>query len=122
LFKHEKNENTMADNIKLVIAVVLMAAAIILFYGYAEYSTLLRVLGLLASAGVSLFIASKTAIGSTALSYIRSTEIEVRKVVWPTRQETVQTTLLVILMVMIAALMLWAVDSLLGLIVRTLTA
>jgi len=111
----------MADNIKLVIAVVLMATAIALFYGYAEYSTLLRVLGLLATAGVSLFIASKTAIGSTALSYIRSTEIEVRKVVWPTRQETVQTTLLVILMVMVAALMLWAVDSLLGLIVRTLT-
>ena len=111
----------MVDNIKLVIAVVIMAAAIALFYGYAEYSTLLRVLGLLAAAGVSLFIASKTAIGSAAFSYIKSTEVEVRKVVWPTRQETVQTTLLVILMVMIAALMLWAVDSLLGMIVRALT-
>jgi preprotein translocase subunit SecE len=111
----------MADNIKLIIAVVLMAAAITLFYTYAEYSTLLRVLGLLVIAGVSLFIASKTTIGSTVLSYVRDTNVEVRKVVWPTRQETVQTTLVVILMVMMVALMLWGVDSLLGWGVRALT-
>ncbi|MDC9725567.1 MAG: preprotein translocase subunit SecE [Gammaproteobacteria bacterium] len=111
----------MADNIKMIIAVVIMAAAIALFYNYAEYSTLLRVLGLLTAAGLSLFIASQTTVGSTALSYIRDTQVEVRKVVWPTRQETVQTTMLVILMVMVAALMLWAVDSMLGWAVRALT-
>ncbi|NOQ81353.1 MAG: preprotein translocase subunit SecE [Methylophaga sp.] len=111
----------MADNIKMIIAVVIMAAAIALFYNYAEYSTLLRVLGLLAAAGLSLFIASRTAVGSTTLSYIRDTQVEVRKVVWPTRQETLQTTMLVILMVMVAALMLWAVDSMLGWAVRALT-
>ena len=111
----------MADNIKLIIAVVLMAAAITLFYTYAGYSTLLRVLGLLVVAGVSLFIASKTNIGSTVLSYVRDTNVEVRKVVWPTRQETLQTTLVVILMVMMVALMLWGVDSLLGWGVRALT-
>jgi len=111
----------MADNIKLVIAVVLMGSAIVLFYTYAEYSTLLRVLGLLFAAGLSLFIASKSSVGATALSYIGDTQVEVRKVVWPTRQETVRTTMLVILMVMVAAMMLWAVDSLLGWAVRALT-
>ncbi len=111
----------MADNIKLVIAVVLMASAITLFYTYAEYSNLLRVLGLLAATGLSLFIASKSAIGGAALSYVRDTQVEVRKVVWPTRQDTVRTTLLVIVMVMVAAVMLWAVDSLLGWAVRALT-
>jgi len=104
----------MADNIKMVIAVAIMAAAIALFYTYAEYSTLLRVLGLLAAAGLSLFIASKTTVGASTLGYLGDTQVEVRKVVWPTRQETVQTTMLVILMVMVAALMLWAVDSMLG--------
>lgn len=111
----------MADNIKLIVAVVLMMAAIALFYTYSEYSTLLRVLGLLATAGISLFIASKTVIGSTVLSYIGDTNVEVRKVVWPTRQETLQTTLVVILMVIVVALMLWGIDSLLGWGVRALT-
>jgi preprotein translocase subunit SecE len=111
----------MADNIKLIVAVVLMAAAIALFYTYSEVSTLLRVLGLLAVAGISLFIASKTVIGSTVVSYIGDTNVEVRKVVWPTRQETLQTTLVVILMVILVALMLWGIDSLLGWGVRALT-
>ncbi|PHS67793.1 MAG: preprotein translocase subunit SecE [Methylophaga sp.] len=111
----------MADNIKLIVAVILLMAAIALFYGYPEYSTLLRVLGLLAAAGVSVFIASRTAMGGTVLSYIGDTRVEVRKVVWPSRQETLQTTMIVILMVMIMALLLWAVDSVLGWAVRALT-
>jgi len=111
----------MADNIKMAIALIIMVVAIALFYNYAEYSTLLRVLGLLFAGGVSLFIASKTTVVSTALSYIGETQVEVRKVVWPTRQETVQTTMLVMLMVIVAALMLWAVDSALGWAVRALT-
>ncbi len=111
----------MADNIKLIFAVALMVAAIALFYTYQEYSTLLRVLGLLAAAGLSVFIAAQTTVGSQLLSYVGATQVEVRKVVWPTRQETVQTTLVVILMVILVALLLWAVDSLLGWAVRALT-
>ena len=110
----------MADNIKLIIAVIMMVVAITLFYTYSEYSTLLRVLGWLAVAGLAVFIASRTAIGSTVLSYVGDTQVEVRKVVWPTRQETLQTTLIVLLMVMLVALMLWAFDSLLGWAVRSL--
>ncbi|NQY27605.1 MAG: preprotein translocase subunit SecE [Piscirickettsiaceae bacterium] len=111
----------MADNIKLIIAVIIMVSAIALFYSYEEVSTLLRVLGLLTAAGLSVFIASKTAVGSTMLSYLRSTQVEVRKVVWPSRQETVQTTMIVLIMVLLVALMLWGVDSLLGWGVRALT-
>ena len=111
----------MADNIKLFVAVVVMMAAIVLFYTYQEYSTLLRVLGLLAAAGLSVFIASTTAAGSQALSYIGATQVEVRKVVWPSRQETLQTTMVVILMVMLVAILLWGVDSVLGWAVRALT-
>lgn len=111
----------MADNIKLIVAVMIMVTAIALFYTYSEYSTLLRVLGLLVATGLSLFIASRTLIGSTSLKYIGDTQVEIRKVVWPTRQETVQTTLVVILMSIIMALLLWAFDSLLGWAVRALT-
>jgi len=71
----------MADNIKLSIAIIMMVVAITLFYTYSEYSTLLRVLGLLAVAGLSVFIASKTAVGSNVFGYIGETQTEVRKVV-----------------------------------------
>ena len=111
----------MADNIKLIVAVIIMMAAIALFYTFSEYSTLLRVLGLLVAAGLSLFIASRTQMGASMLSYVGDTQTEVRKVVWPTRQETVQTTLIVILMVTVMALLLWGVDSILGWAVRSLT-
>jgi preprotein translocase subunit SecE len=111
----------MADKLKLIIAAALMVAAIALFYTYSEYSTLLRVLGLLAVAVLSLLIAAQSAPGATALSYIKDTQVEVRKVVWPTRQETVRTTLIVIVMVIVVAIMLWAFDSFLGWAVRTLT-
>jgi preprotein translocase subunit SecE len=111
----------MADNIKLVVAVIIMMSAIVLFYTYSEYSTLLRVLSLLVAVGVSLFIASKTTVGSTMIKYVKDTQVEVRKVVWPTRQETIQTTMIVMLMVMVVALMLWAVDSALGWAVQALT-
>jgi preprotein translocase subunit SecE len=111
----------MADNIKLIVAVIIMMSAIALFYTYSEYSTLLRVLSLLVAAGLSLFIASRTQVGSSMLSYIGDTQTEVRKVVWPTRQETLQTTMIVILMVTVMALLLWGVDSILGWAVRSIT-
>jgi preprotein translocase subunit SecE len=111
----------MIDNIKLIIAVALMVTAITLFYAYSEISTLLRVLALLATVGVSLFIASTTTMGGAAWSYVKATNVEVRKVVWPTRQETLQTTLIVIIMVILVALMLWGIDSILGWAVRALT-
>ena len=113
----------MADIIKLSVAVIIMVAATVLFYSFAEdYALIVRVVGLLASAGLALFIAAKSTAGATALKYVRDTQVEVRKVVWPTRQETVQTTLIVIVMVFVVAIMLWAFDSLLGWVVRALTA
>jgi preprotein translocase subunit SecE len=112
----------MADIIKLIVAVIIMVTATVLFYSFEEYALFIRVLGLLVAAGLALLVASKTAIGKTTLGYIRDTQVEVRKVVWPTRQETIQTTLIVVVMVFFAAIMLWAFDSLLGWAVRALTS
>ena len=68
----------------------------------------------------ALFIIAKTAVGKVMLGYVGDTKTEVRKVVWPTRQETLQTTLVVLVMVMIVALILWGFDSLLGWAVRSI--
>ena len=100
--------------IKLLAALIIILAAVVGFYWFADESTLVRVLGLLAATGVSIFIALQTQKGRDSWSFFQDTQIEVRKVVWPTRQETIQTTLLVILMVIIVAIFLWLLDMFLG--------
>jgi preprotein translocase subunit SecE len=111
----------MADTIKLAVALLVLGAAIGLFYYFGDQSTLLRVLGLLAALGVSLAIAARTTRGRAALAFVGETHTEFRRVVWPTRQETIRTTLVVLLMVMVMASILWLFDTLLLWTVRLLT-
>lgn len=108
------------DLIKMVVAALIVAAAVAGFYIYAEQSTPLRVAGLLAAVGVAAWIGLQTEPGRTLWNFILEAQIEVRRVVWPTRQETVQTTLLVIGVVILAALILWGLDSVLGWAVKKL--
>lgn len=102
------------DTIKLGLALLIVIAALVGFYFYADQSLLYRVLGLLAAAGISIAIALQTAKGKEIAGYFQDAQIEVRKVVWPTRQETVQTTLIVIVMVILVAIILWLLDMFLG--------
>jgi preprotein translocase subunit SecE len=111
----------MADKIKLFIAVLLVAAGISGFYYYADQALLYRVLGLLAVFGVSTFIALQSQPGINTWNFGRSAVIEVRKAVWPTRQETVQTTLMVMVMVIIVGIILWLFDMALLWAVKLLT-
>ncbi|MCU7854865.1 MAG: preprotein translocase subunit SecE, partial [Candidatus Thiodiazotropha sp. (ex Lucinoma borealis)] len=91
------------------------------FYYLDGYSQLLRVLGLLAMMGVSVLIAYQTTVGRTVWEFASAAKVEVRKVVWPSRQETVQTTLIVFVMVLIMGIVLWLFDMMLGAILRSLT-
>ena len=102
------------DTIKLGLALLIVIAALVGFYFYADQSLLYRVLGLLAAAGISVAIALQTEKGREISGYFQDAQIEVRKVVWPTRQETVQTTLIVIVMVILVAIILWLLDMFLG--------
>jgi len=111
-------ENAKYDTLKLTVALAIVVAAIGGFYYFADQSLLLRVLGLLACAGIAGFIALQTEKGRSAWVFFQDAQIEVRKVVWPTRQETVQTTLIVILVVVFVAILLWLLDMFLGWAVR----
>ncbi|MEE8320226.1 MAG: preprotein translocase subunit SecE [Gammaproteobacteria bacterium] len=102
------------DTLKLAIALLIVISALTAFYIYADQSLLYRVLGLLAGAGIAVAIALQTDKGRQILGYFQDAQIEVRKVVWPTRQETLQTTLIVILMVILVAIILWLLDMFLG--------
>jgi preprotein translocase subunit SecE len=119
--KVDTQSDERLDPIKWLASVLLLVGAVFGFYYYEETSTLLRVLLLLVATGAALFVASLTVKGRQSRQFIRDTHLEVRKVVWPSRQETVQTTGIVIVMVLIIALMIWMVDSILFWIVQKLT-
>jgi preprotein translocase subunit SecE len=105
-----------------MVALMVLIGAVAGYYYFEDESQLFRVLGLLFVVGIAFFLVSITDIGRKALGFFKEARVEVRKVVWPTRQETIQTTLMVMIMVFIVALMLWAVDSALGWGVRSILA
>ena len=78
-------------------------------------------LGLLGGTAVAIAIALQTAIGKTAWAYIQGSRTELRRMVWPTRRETVQTTLMVVVVVLILAVFIWALDIVLAWAVQLLT-
>ena len=111
----------MADKVKLSLAALLLVGGIIGFYYFSQQALPLRVLGLLAIVAGAAFVAFRTAQGAQTLAYIQDAQIEVRKVVWPTGKETMQTTLVVIIMVIVVAIFLWVVDAVLLWAVKLLT-
>ena len=116
-----ETESSRLDTLKLWIAVLIMAAGIFAFYYFDDQLLVLRVLGLLAVAGISVFVAAQSNTGKTIIGFIKGAQTEVRKVVWPTRAETVQTTLAVILMVFLVGIFLWLLDMFLLWAIQLLT-
>ena len=111
----------MADKIKLTLAALLVVAGIAGFYAMGASAMALRVLavigGLIAGGAVALF----TAPGREFAGFARESVAETKKVVWPTRKETMQTTGVVVAFVVVMALFLWLVDASLLLAVSLLT-
>lgn len=110
----------MADKIKMLLALVILGAGITGFYYFADEHTVLRVVGVLVMAIVAMIVALQTTSGRSAWAFIQDSRVEVRKVVWPTRKETVQMTLTVIAMTIVVALILWGFDSFLAWLVQKL--
>ncbi|WP_078121445.1 preprotein translocase subunit SecE [Thiosocius teredinicola] len=109
------------DTIKLLVVVVLLVAGVYGFYALADQALWIRLIGLLAVVGVAIGVALQTAVGRSIWQFAVDSRSEVRKVVWPSRQETLQTLLIITIAVLVTALFLWAVDALLFAIVRYLT-
>ncbi|MDM8568984.1 preprotein translocase subunit SecE [Thiotrichales bacterium HSG1] len=113
--------NKVIDFVKWILVAILVAAGIAGFHYFSEYSLLLRVVSILAVVGMAFFVASTTTKGRSTVDFFRQSHLEVRRVVWPTRQETVQMTGIVMLMVVLVALFIWSLDSLLLWSVRIFT-
>lgn len=109
------------DVVKQVFSVVFVIAGIAAFYHFSDVKLIYRVLGLLAVSGGVIAMLATTAWGHTIAAFVADSKIEVRKIVWPTRDETTRTTLLVFAMVSIVSLVLWLLDTFLFWGVRLLT-
>ena len=109
------------DTVKLVVAVALVVAGVAGFYLLAEQPIWLRWLIVLASMVLGGLVALQSAQGREFSQFVQTARIELRKVVWPNRQETLQTTLVVFVMVIALALFFWGLDWILGSLTRWLT-
>ncbi|MDP2154497.1 MAG: preprotein translocase subunit SecE [Sulfuricella sp.] len=101
----------MTDKIKLGLAVLLLAAGIAGFYLLSEHALVLRVLAVLAGVSMAIFVARFTGPGQQFFAFGKDAWVETKKVVWPTRKETLQTTGVVFLLVVVIAIFLWIVDA-----------
>ncbi len=119
--KTEVEVTNKLDTFKLILAIVVLLAGIAGFYYYEAEGLLYRVLGLLAFVLVALGMVYTTNLGQSVVGFGREARAEVRKVVWPSRQETVQTTLMVIVAVIIIGIFLWLIDMVLVSAVQLLT-
>jgi len=99
------------DWLKWLLVAGLLSAGIYANAEFAMTSLLVRVLIGIVIAGVCLAVALQTSAGHSVWELAKEARVEIRRVVWPTRQETTQTTLIVVVMVILVALVLWLIDS-----------
>jgi preprotein translocase subunit SecE len=104
----------------LLMSLVLLLAGIVAFYYFSEIRLFYRVLGLFAVLGLAGYIIYQTSFGKTVYTYVLESKIELKKVSWPTKQETTQTAIGVIVIVVIIGILLWLLDMLLAWSIGTL--
>jgi len=107
----------MIDKIKLAVASLILVAGVVAYYQLPSYmgqdvSILLRVGVALVAIVIALAVAATSQYGMALIDFSKGSRIELRKMVWPTRAETIQTTAIVLVLVVIVAIFLWAIDAL----------
>lgn len=117
----ENQPNGSLDFLKWGIVVFLLAGAVAGNYVFGEQSILIRAIGVVIAIVFAGIIAMQTEKGRTAVSFAKESKIEIRKVVWPTRQEAVQTTGIVLVATLIMSILMWGLDSVLFWVVGFIT-
>jgi preprotein translocase subunit SecE len=111
------NEQQQNSPVNIILWLVVVALVFATVYGnnyFSAESLLYRILGILALSVLTAIIAFQTTQGKAFWQLLKGSRAEIRKVVWPNRQETIQTTLIVSVVIIIAGLLLWGLDTFLG--------
>lgn len=109
------------DAAKLAAGVVIVVAGVAGFYLLEAQPIWLRWIIVLAALVLGVLVGLQSHQGKTLWAFVQSARIELRKVVWPNRQETMQVTIVVMVMVLAMGLFFWGLDTVLGLLTRWLT-
>ncbi|MCD6046688.1 MAG: secE [Gammaproteobacteria bacterium] len=109
--KFESDHPTL-NKAKWVALFIVFFVALFVNYHFAAISTPIRLIAWLIIAVALFGIFCWTSQGKRFLNFAKAARNEMRKVVWPTRQETMQSTIAVIVLVGVLALILWVIDSL----------
>jgi len=107
----EQSEGSFLDTIKLLISAGVLVGGLYSYYYFLEVSLPLRVLMVLGGLAAGIAIAMTSTQGQRLWAFIQGSRIEIRKVVWPSREETTRTSIAVFIFTLIMALFFWALDS-----------
>ena len=110
--KQIENLKSSSDQWKTILAVLILIAGLALYYlNPLGFNSLTKVLVMLAIIIIAVTVFIKSSQGDRLVHFSKETQIELRKVVWPTREETIKTTGIIMIAVVIAAIFLWIVDA-----------
>ncbi|MBU2882085.1 preprotein translocase subunit SecE [Psychrosphaera sp. B3R10] len=116
-----EQSNSGLDIVKWVIAIALLAGAVVANNMFEQESVLIRAVGVVAAVIIAAFFAATTTKGKTFIGFAKESNKEVRKVIWPTRQEATQTTLIIFAATVVIAILLYFLDMGLRWLVSALT-
>lgn len=106
-----ENAVSQLDGVKWAAIILLLTGGVVANIYFAAQPVALRAIAWLVLIAIVIALAAFTSLGNATWNFITEAQVEMRKVVWPTKQETVQTTIIVIMMVLIAGLVLWSLDN-----------
>ena len=112
-------QSTIVDVGKLIASIAILLSSIVLYYSFPQISIVIRALAIIFSLVVSSFIFLQTIRGKILWDFLQGSRVEIKKVIWPTKQETIQTTLTVFVFVLIflsihsQGIFFWLLDFLL---------
>tara|TARA_Y100000766_G_scaffold145778_1_gene125260 strand:- start:515 stop:898 length:384 start_codon:yes stop_codon:yes gene_type:complete len=116
----QNEKSNFIDTIKLLLSAAVLFSGLFSYYYYLQVSLPLRVLMVLGGLLAGTAIAMTSFQGKQLFSFIQSSRIEIRKVIWPTNQETSQTTMAVFVFTLVMGIFFWGLDSFLLWLTRTL--
>ena len=98
------------DTAKLVLAAALLVGGLAGHYSYSHRRTAVRVLMVLVAMGAAVFVGLQSMQGQALSRFVQASRVELRKVVWPTREETIQTTIAVLIFTAVMGVFFWLLD------------
>ena len=110
--KQIENLKSGSDQWKTILAILILVAGLALYYlNPLGFNALTKVLVMLVVISIAVTVFVKSDQGDRFVHFLKETRIELRKVVWPTREETIKTTGIIMVAVVIVAIFLWIVDA-----------